>query len=84
LFPLHPSPIKRDAYLKGRMQRGVDRVPECETHPMLASHLLDTGRVEQKIIPPATIASTAIRARDLGLEFSGFSGRAGRRPELYA
>jgi hypothetical protein len=45
-----------------------DRVTDCDLIPMLASHLLDSGRVELRAsptLPPAPLASTAIPARKL-------------------
>lgn len=47
-----------------------DRVSDCDSIPMLASHLLDSGRVELRAsppptLPPAPLAATAIESRKL-------------------
>jgi hypothetical protein len=58
----------------GEQMIGVD---DCDSIPMLAGHLLDSGRVELRAspaLPPAPLASTAIPARKLAFPAPSAAG----------
>jgi hypothetical protein len=62
--------------------RPGDRVDDCDLIPMLASHLLDSGRVELRASPPPALplpplAATAIPARKLAFSAPSPSSSAG-------
>jgi hypothetical protein len=62
-----------------------DRVDDCDRIPMLAGHLLDSGRVELRAsppppLPPAPLAATAISERKTPHKRTSIRPTCARRP----
>jgi hypothetical protein len=64
-----------------------DRVDDCDRIPMLAGHLLDSGRVELRAsppppLPPAPLAATAIESRKVAFSSTSTTGSPGSPSSL--